>query len=261
MRRVFSVVIPEKPDPSDWQPFRFGGKENLGSVGLNLLDFGARMFSPSAMRWTTMDPMAEKYYDISPYVYCAGNPVFYFDPDGKDRHIANNKKTIIIEATFYVGNEEYNNVPVYDQFSKAARVLNRYRGLTYSDDSGTSKVAFNIVVRNRFNPEKDARGEVGSNYVVIEDTNAYRKDSRGNDILGEANGSKKVLVHKKSLGNIGVIIHEMLHALGAAIKKGPNGEVPHHDFGYMTSSINNQSEEITQQTIDEIIENGYENTR
>lgn len=82
MRRVFSVVIPEKPDPSDWQPFRFGGKENLGSVGLNLLDFGARMFSPSAMRWTTMDPMAEKYYDISPYVYCAGNPVNYVDPDG-----------------------------------------------------------------------------------------------------------------------------------------------------------------------------------
>lgn len=83
MRRVFSVVIPEKPDPSDWQPFRFGGKENLGSVGLNLLDFGARMFSPSAMRWTTMDPMAEKYYDISPYVYCAGNPVNYVDPDGE----------------------------------------------------------------------------------------------------------------------------------------------------------------------------------
>ena len=33
------------PSPSDWQPFRFGGKEDLKNVGLNLLDFGARMYT------------------------------------------------------------------------------------------------------------------------------------------------------------------------------------------------------------------------
>ncbi len=26
-------------------------------------------------RWTTMDPMAEKYYSVSPYAFCSGNPV------------------------------------------------------------------------------------------------------------------------------------------------------------------------------------------
>lgn len=31
------------------------------------------------------DPLSEKYYGISPYAYCAGNPVNYVDPDG--RHI------------------------------------------------------------------------------------------------------------------------------------------------------------------------------
>ena len=30
-----------------------------------------------------MDPLAEKYYTISPYAYCAGNPVKYIDPTGK----------------------------------------------------------------------------------------------------------------------------------------------------------------------------------
>ena len=30
-----------------------------------------------------MDPLCEKYYHISPYAYCAGNPVKYVDPDGK----------------------------------------------------------------------------------------------------------------------------------------------------------------------------------
>ena len=51
-------------------------------VGLDLYDFGARMYSPSNMRWLTMDPLCEKYYSISPYAYCAGDPVNLVDPDG-----------------------------------------------------------------------------------------------------------------------------------------------------------------------------------
>ena len=30
-----------------------------------------------------MDPLCEKYYSVSPYAYCANNPVNAFDPDGK----------------------------------------------------------------------------------------------------------------------------------------------------------------------------------
>jgi len=36
------------------------------------------------MRWMTMDPLAEKYYHISPYAYCATNPVNLIDQDGMD---------------------------------------------------------------------------------------------------------------------------------------------------------------------------------
>ncbi|MFT4073842.1 MAG: hypothetical protein QM654_18200, partial [Dysgonamonadaceae bacterium] len=34
--------------------------------------------------FTTVDPLAEKYYDWSPYGYCAGNPVANIDPSGMD---------------------------------------------------------------------------------------------------------------------------------------------------------------------------------
>ena len=41
-------------------------------------------------RFTSVDPLAEKYYSISPYAYCAGNPVNRIDPDGRYIHVTRN---------------------------------------------------------------------------------------------------------------------------------------------------------------------------
>jgi len=66
------------------QRFRYNGKELDRTHGIDWYDYGARHMSPDAGRFTTIDPMAEKYYNISPYAYCANNPVNAFDPDGKE---------------------------------------------------------------------------------------------------------------------------------------------------------------------------------
>ena len=61
--------------------------------GLDWLDYGARMDNPAIGLWTQMDPLAEKYYNVSPYVYCAGNPVRFIDPDGRFIVIAGENNT------------------------------------------------------------------------------------------------------------------------------------------------------------------------
>ena len=61
-------------------PYKYGGKE--WNEWTSTYDFEARYHSPGFHRFTTMDPLAEKYYSISPYAYCANNPVNLVDKDG-----------------------------------------------------------------------------------------------------------------------------------------------------------------------------------
>ena len=63
---------------------KYNGKEFVQMHGLDEYDSEARWYYPAIMRTTTMDPLAEKYYSISPYAWCGNNPVNAFDPDGRD---------------------------------------------------------------------------------------------------------------------------------------------------------------------------------
>ena len=66
------------------QPYKFGGKELERTAGLDEYDFGARWMDPViGGRFTTMDPMCEKFYSSSPYIHCNDDPINYKDDDGK----------------------------------------------------------------------------------------------------------------------------------------------------------------------------------
>ncbi|MFA6592750.1 MAG: DUF6443 domain-containing protein [Bacteroidales bacterium] len=57
------------------------GKELQGLFGIDWYDSGARFQTTSAI-FTSLDPLSDKYPAISPYAYCADNPVNIVDPDG-----------------------------------------------------------------------------------------------------------------------------------------------------------------------------------
>ena len=62
--------------------WRFSGKEEQDAAfGIAYSDFGARFYDRSAA-WTTIDPMSEKFYEVSPYTYSHNDPINRFDYDG-----------------------------------------------------------------------------------------------------------------------------------------------------------------------------------
>ena len=68
---------------TDYQErYLFTGKERDEETGYGY--FGARyMDHELTAMWISVDPMADKYPSISPYAYCAWNPIRLVDPDGR----------------------------------------------------------------------------------------------------------------------------------------------------------------------------------
>ena len=61
--------------------YLYTGKELQQFFGINWYDSFARFQTTSGV-FSSPDPLCEKYYSVSPYVYCKGNPIRRVDPDG-----------------------------------------------------------------------------------------------------------------------------------------------------------------------------------
>ena len=60
----------------------FSAKEKDSETGFSY--FGSRYYSSDLSIWLSVDPMSDKYPSLSPYVYCADNPVKLVDPNGEE---------------------------------------------------------------------------------------------------------------------------------------------------------------------------------
>ena len=82
--------------------YSFNAKELDEETGMYYYE--ARYYKPPV--FTSRDPMFEKYFWMTPYAYCANNPVKYVDPDGRDEYEFDKKgntKVIASSRNFEAG--------------------------------------------------------------------------------------------------------------------------------------------------------------
>ena len=108
------------------QRFKFNGKEFDRTHGVDWYDYGARHMSPDAGRFTTIDPMAEKYYNTSPYAYCANNPINAIDMKGDTISALGCEAQRII--LYSLSTEDAKYVEFYSNGMIDTNLLNKYKG-------------------------------------------------------------------------------------------------------------------------------------
>lgn len=169
-----------------------------------------------------MDPLAEKYPDISPYAYAANIPTMFVDYDG--RHfgveIDHEKKKITITGHFYASKED---MKLLDEI---ASYLNDQTGFVMKVGEGEEaeaySIGFNITTEESSTPSKSAR-EANHNDKEGAMYNFFVQDS--NDVLLRNKDSRRgaAAQTKAAIRNDeGVFAgaHEALHLLGSGHKDG-----------------------------------------
>ena len=115
----FGMSFAESTQTSN-QPYRYNGKELDTENGLNWYDYEARQMEVALGRFSTVDPLSEKYYAVSPYVYCQNNPIFFTDPTGmfSSPYYDINGAFLGVDEKGFAGNIFVTDRATFDKYSK-----------------------------------------------------------------------------------------------------------------------------------------------
>jgi hypothetical protein len=160
-----------------------------------------------------VDPSAEKYFNLNPYIYCANNPLLLIDPDGKDWIVSTknvNGKTQInltfagaimnssgkkIDMGNLMSNEVKNFENIFGQGNVNAQLVLREIGST--DDLKWHESLIDIQSGNNFGSMVGGKTQGhGGKYIKL---NADFIDEKGNF------SDKKTMMHE--IGHTGGLVH------------------------------------------------------
>ena len=199
---------------SGTQKYKYNDKEFDMTHGLHWYDYGARHYDPCIMRFTTMDPMCEKYYNLSPYAYCGNNPVNAVDPTGNDIRIWDAENDSYF--TYSIGMKYYGN----DNFAnKVISHLNKIGSL----EAGSEVLSGLISSKNHYDI-KNIKSEGG------ESTMQFVGYKHGG---GQINASMVMNTDYSDNVILGALAHESYHGYEKELGQDPasiNGEVDAYLF-------------------------------
>jgi len=236
---AFGGLEPTRYYSSNSYRYGFNGKEkddNILGDG-TFTNYGAREYDNRIGRWFTIDPSADKYPRLSPYVFALNTPTLLIDPDGKDarvnvKHNSDGGGVITISSIIYITGPGANkfNATIFENKAKE-----RYTDGVYVDPNGKKfTVKFDIKYKYAEH-ETQIQLQNGDNIMrynqerIVSNVPATVKaDKDGN---GRISNYRVEVGHQGEIGvndEIGfrATNHESLHLLGLSDRYtiGPDGQ-------------------------------------
>ena len=187
--------------------YTFSAKERDSETGLSY--FGSRYYSSDLSIWLSVDPMSDKYASLSPYTYCANNPVKLVDPNGEDYEVEVNGNTITIRATYYVTKDAKEGVEMAFNYFTC-----QDQNLSYTMENGeVYSIRFDLKVVGDYDTWDEAyaaASKSGNNY-----SNVCRIDeTREENALGQTEAGRVITIRPDCSIDYRTYAHEIGHTLG-----------------------------------------------
>jgi len=175
----YGGLMGESKNISSNQRYKYNGKELDRMHGLDWYDYGARLFNSALCRFTTVDPLATKYYGVDPYVFCGNNPVKNIDWNGMDYWSTSDRREIAAFCNQMNDNDGGGGTFHYD--------FSNWNHLT--DDQFFSTGFYNDKTNKFYNSWTTIeKGEVVCHYEV-HDVNVIIDNNHKNDVVNTISGA------------------------------------------------------------------------
>ena len=188
------------------QPYLFGAKERRSYASLNDYDFHARFYTAANTLWHAPDSHAGKYHHLSPWTFCAANPIRYSDPTGKDAMFTVEGNNITVTANIFIhgdlATKELAQQYQDDIYAKWGSVKE------YEHDGTTYNVIWDVRVKVMDKNDTKVRNGINNYMKVTED----EKSKVGDSWSG--------FIRSKDIKDNNPMSHEFGHMLGISDKYG-----------------------------------------
>lgn len=181
----------------------------------------------SAITAMSIDPLCEKYYWISPYVYCANNPIKFIDPDGRDIWQIDVDGRLIGDV---ISNNDYDRIEIINQNGDIIGQTKKFGyGTIYQETicytNGSTANVFEVkggdnaenVFETFANPDKTTRVEWShTTFGTASGTKDYVSTSHS----GDTESSSSTLVNREFKLKNPLLRHAHNHAVNSPYPSG-----------------------------------------